>query len=144
MPLKGSTTEANLRRIFAHESQVNRRYLYFAQHAEKEGYHEVAAVFRATAEQETSHAHGTLRFLEQAGDPETGEPIGDTRANLKAAIASENQEAEDLYPQMAATARAEGFEAIAQWLEALSAAEVSHVNRFRQALASIAGGDQDS
>lgn len=136
-PLKGSQTESNLRRIFAHESQVNRRYLYFAQHADKEGYAEIAAVFRATAESETSHAHGTLRFLEQAGDPETGEPIGDTISNLRAAIASETHEAEHLYPEMAATARAEGFEDIAQWLEALSSAEVSHLARFRRALDSI-------
>ncbi len=135
--LKGSRTEVNLRRIFAHESQVNRRYLYFAQNAEKEGRREIAEIFRATAESETSHAHGTLRFLEQAGDPETGEPIGDTRANLRSAIASETEEARDLYPQMAATARAEGFEAIAQWLEALSEAEVSHVDRFRRALESL-------
>ncbi len=135
--LKGSRTEANLRRIFAHESQVNRRYLYFAQNAEKEGRGEIAGIFRAIAESETSHAHGTLRFLEQAGDPETGEPIGDTRANLRAAIASETEEARELYPRMAATARAEGFEAIAQWLEALSEAEVSHVDRFRRALESL-------
>lgn len=138
--LKGTQTEANLRHIFAHESQVNRRYLYFAQHADKEGLPEIAAIFRATAESETSHAHGTLRFLEQAGDPETGAPIGDTLSNLKAAIASETHEARDLYPRMAETARAEGFEDIAGWLDALSEAEVSHINRFKRALANFRRG----
>ena len=36
--LKGSKTEANLKAAFAGESQANRRYLYFAQKADVEGY----------------------------------------------------------------------------------------------------------
>ncbi len=48
--LKGSKTEANLKAAFAGESQANRRYLYFAQKADVEGYNDVATVFRSTAE----------------------------------------------------------------------------------------------
>ena len=48
--LQGSKTEANLKEAFAGESQANRRYLYFAQKADVEGYNDVAAVFRSTAE----------------------------------------------------------------------------------------------
>lgn len=135
--LKGTQTEENLKAAFAHESQVNRRYLYFAQHADKEGYNDVAAVFRATAESETSHAHGTLQFLEEAGDPESGEPFGDTESNLRAAIAGEAREAETMYPEMARMAREEGFEEVARWFEALAKAETSHVNRFRRALETL-------
>ena len=62
--LKGSKTEDNLKAAFAGESQANRRYLYFAQKADVEGYNDVAAVFRSTAEGETGHAHGHLEFLE--------------------------------------------------------------------------------
>src|SRR5689334_11764543 len=51
--LKGSKTEGNLKAAFAGESQANRRYLYFAQKADVEGYNDVAAVFRSTAEGET-------------------------------------------------------------------------------------------
>ena len=36
--LKGSKTEGNLKEAFAGESQANRRYLYFAQKADVEGY----------------------------------------------------------------------------------------------------------
>jgi rubrerythrin len=78
MGLKGSKTEENLKAAFAGESQANRRYLYFAQKADVEGYNDVAAVFRSTAEGETGHAHGHLEYLEECGDPATGEPIGDT------------------------------------------------------------------
>ena len=45
MALKGSKTENNLKEAFAGESQANRRYLYFAQKADVEGYNDVAAVF---------------------------------------------------------------------------------------------------
>ncbi len=80
MSLKGSKTEENLKAAFAGESQANRRYLYFAQKADIEGYNDVATVFRSTAEGETGHAHGHLEYLEEVGDPATGKPIGETKA----------------------------------------------------------------
>ena len=45
MALKGSKTEENLKAAFAGESQANRRYLYFAQKADVEGYNDVSALF---------------------------------------------------------------------------------------------------
>jgi rubrerythrin len=60
--LKGSKTHQNLKDAFAGESQANRRYLYFAKVADVEGYPEVAANFRDTAEGETVHAHGHLDY----------------------------------------------------------------------------------
>ena len=53
MSLKDSQTEQNLKDAFAGESQANRRYLYFAQRADVEGYNDVSIVFRSTAEGET-------------------------------------------------------------------------------------------
>ena len=70
MELKGSATEQNLKDAFAGESQANRRYLYFASKADVEGYNDVAAVFRSTAEGETGHAHGHLEYLAEVGAPE--------------------------------------------------------------------------
>ncbi len=137
MELKGSKTEANLKAAFAGEAQANRRYLYFAVKADVEGYSDVAAVFRSTAEGETGHAHGHLEYLELVGDPVTGLPIGSTRDNLKAAIASETYEYTDMYPAMARTAREEGFEEIADWFETLAKAERSHAHRFQKALDSL-------
>ncbi len=134
MALKGSKTEGNLKAAFAGESQANRRYLYFASKADVEGYNDVAAVFRSTAEGETGHAHGHLEYLEQVGDPATGLPIGATRDNLKSAIAGETHEYTDMYPGMAKAAREEGFEEIADWFETLAKAERSHANKFQRTL----------
>ncbi len=135
--LKGSKTESNLKEAFAGESQANRRYLYFAQKADIEGYNDIASVFRSTAEGETGHAHGHLEFLEASGDPATGLPIGGSLDNLKAAIAGETHEYTDMYPGMARTAREEGFEEIAMWFETLAKAERSHAGRFQKALDTI-------
>jgi rubrerythrin len=132
--LKGSKTEENLKYAFAGESQANRRYLYFAQKADVEGYNDVSTVFRSTAEGETGHAHGHLEFLEKVGDPVTGKPIGNTPDNLRSAIAGETHEYTDMYPGMARTAREEGFDEIAEWFETLAKAERSHAGRFQKAL----------
>ena len=132
--LGGTKTENNLKEAFAGESQANRRYLYFAQKADVEGYNDVAAVFRSTAEGETGHAHGHLEYLEETGDPATGEPIGSTENNLKAAVAGETHEYTDMYPGMAREARDEGFDEIADWFETLAKAERSHAGRFQKAL----------
>ena len=138
MQLKGSKTHGNLKAAFAGESQANRRYLYFAAKADVEGQNDVAAVFRSTAEGETGHAHGHLEFLEATGDPATGLPIGSTAQNLKASIAGETYEYTEMYPGFAKTAREEGFEEIAEWLETLARAEKSHAGRFTQGLDSLA------
>ena len=132
--LKGTKTEDNLKAAFAGESQANRRYLYIAQKADVEGFNDVAAVFRSTAEGETGHAHGHLEYLETVGDPATGLPIGPTQLNLKASIAGETHEYTDMYPGMAKAARDEGFEEVADWFETLAKAERSHANRFQKAL----------
>ena len=137
MKLKGSKTEGNLKDAFAGESQANRRYLYFAQKADVEGYNDVSAIFRSTAEGETGHAHGHLEFLEEVGDPATGKPIGETKDNLVSAVAGETHEYTDMYPGMAKTAREEGFEEIADWFETLAKAEKSHAGKFQKTLDSI-------
>ena len=67
MALKGSKTENNLKEAFAGESQANRRYLYFAQKADVEGYNDVAAVFRSTAE-------AKLALVSPIGFPVAGSP----------------------------------------------------------------------
>ena len=76
-----SKTEKNLQDAFAGESQANRKYLAFAKKADKEGYGQVAKLFRAAAEAETIHAHNHLKELNG---------IKSTRENLEAAISGES------------------------------------------------------
>ena len=135
--LKGSKTEGNLKEAFAGESQANRRYLYFAQKADVEGYPDVAALFRSVAEGETGHAFGHFDFLAEVGDPVTGVAVGPTEDNLKSAIAGETYEYTQMYPGFARQARDDGFSEIAEWFETLAKAEKSHAGRFTNGLQSV-------
>jgi rubrerythrin len=94
-----SRAEDYLKEAFAGESQANRKYLAFAVKADKEGYPQVARLFRAAAEGETVHAHNHLRALKG---------VSGTAQNLEAAIAGETHEFERMYPKMIEAARAEG------------------------------------
>jgi rubrerythrin len=94
-----SKSEEFLREAFAGESQANRRYLAFAQKAEKEGYPQVARLFRAAAEAETVHAHNHLRALKG---------IRSTKQNLEEAISGETHEFKTMYPEMIEAASGEG------------------------------------
>ena len=132
--LNGSKTHDNLKEAFAGESQANRRYLYFAQKADVEGYPDVAGLFRSVAEGETGHAFGHFDFLSEVGDPATGEPVGATADNLKSAVAGETYEYTEMYPGFAKTARSEGFDEVAEWFETLARAEKSHAGRFQKGL----------
>jgi|KBSMisStaDraftv2_1062788.scaffolds.fasta_scaffold1689725_1 rubrerythrin len=128
--LKGSRTHDNLKRAFVTEAVANRRYLYFAHQADVEGYPEIAGLFRDTAEGETGHANGHMEFLKKLGDPATDLPIGSTLKNLESAIAGETSESGVEYPQMAETARAEGFPDVAEWFDTVAQAEKNHSARF--------------
>ena len=94
-----SKTEEQLRDAFAGESQANRKYLAFASAADKEGYPQVAKLFRAAAEAETIHAHNHLKALKG---------IKSTKENLLEAITGETHEFKNMYPAMLKVARTEG------------------------------------
>lgn len=129
--LRGTKTERNLWAAFAGESQARNKYTYFASVARKEGYEQIGAIFLETAEQEKEHAKLHLKAL--GG-------IGDTIANLKAAIEGEGDEWTDMYPTMAKDAREEGFEDIARVLESIGKIERDHQERYKVLLENIESG----
>lgn len=118
-------SEENLREAFAGESQANRKYLAFAQQADKEGYKQVAKLFRAAAEAETVHAHAHLRVL--GGVKSSAE-------NLKEAIAGETHEFKSMYPEMIAVAEAEGQKAAVRSFTFANEVEKIHAGLYQKAL----------
>jgi rubrerythrin len=119
-----ATTEENLKEAFAGESQANRKYLAFAEKAERDGLPNIARLFRTTAEAETIHAHGHLRAL--------GE-IGSTADNLQAAIDGETYEYTQMYPPMLERAKADDHSAKRMFGYAVEAEEV-HAKLYTMAL----------
>ena len=133
--LKGTQTEKNLLTAFCGESQARNRYDYFAKQAKKEGYVLVSKIFEETALQEKEHAKRIFKFLE-GGEVEVkasfpAGKIGTTLENLEAAAQGENYEHSTMYPEFARIAREEGFEEIAECLEAIAVAEKLHEKRYR-------------
>jgi rubrerythrin len=124
-----NTTE-NLKVAFAGESQANRKYLAFARQAQKEGYPQVAKLFRAAAEAETIHA--LAHFTNMGG-------VGSTAENVREAIAGETYEFTEMYPPMVEQALAEGHRA-RHMLGFATAVEKIHAGLFGQALAALESG----
>lgn len=124
-------TSDNLAAAFAGESQANRKYLAFAKKADADGYPQVAKLFRAAAEAETIHAHAHLRVM--GG-------IGETTANLEAAIAGEGHEFQEMYPKFISEAEAEGNKAAEMSFKNANAVEEIHHNLYGKALEAVNGG----
>ena len=128
-----SKTEQNLRDAFAGESQANRKYLAFAEKADKEGYPRTAKLFRAAAAAETVHAHAHLRTLKG---------VGSTADNLKEAIAGETHEFKNMYPGMIQDAEAEGEKAALRSFSYANDVEEVHAELYQKALDSLDNQEQ--
>ena len=142
--IKGTQTEKNLLTSFAGESQARNRYTYFASAAKKEGFIQISDIFTETANQEKEHAKRFFKFLE-GGELEITAAfpagmIGTTLENLKEAAAGEEFEWTKMYPEFAATARQEGFDAIAMVFEMIAVAEKQHEKRYADLAANIEQG----
>ncbi len=124
-----STTE-NLMHAFAGESQANQKYRAFAKKAEREGFANIAKLFRTTAEAERIHAEGHLKALEK---------IGSTADNLQEAIDGETHEFTDMYPPMVDQAVEEGHKAKTMFRFAV-AAEAVHAELYNKALEAVKEG----
>ena len=120
-----SNTHENLQSAFAGESQANRRYLFFAEKAEKERHPQIARLFRATAEAETVHARNHLEVM--GG-------IGATRDNLEAAASGESYEFREMYPAFIEQAKSENNEGAEISFTHANAVEKIHYNLYQKAL----------
>jgi rubrerythrin len=126
-----STTE-NLQEAFAGESQANRKYLAFGKKAEKDGFAQLAKLFRAIAEAETIHAHAHLRVLKE---------VKDSASNVEAAIAGEAHEFQSMYPEFLAAAQEEGNRAAEISFKNALAVEEIHHGMYSEALGKISAGN---
>lgn len=139
--LQGSKTEKNILTAFAGESQARNRYSYYAKVAKKEGYVQISTIFERTAEQERAHAKTLLKFLE-GGEVEItssypATPPGGTVENLENAALGEEHEFENMYPDFADIAEAEGFAVIAATMRSIAVAEKQHAATYRALLGNI-------
>jgi rubrerythrin len=131
----GEKTRKDLTDAFAGESQANRKYLAFAKKAEAEGYYQAARLFRAAAESETIHAHRHLDFI--GG-------VGDTTANLGAAVEGETYEYTEMYPAFMADAAAAGDDNVAQYIKFVTKVEEEHAFLYKDIMDSLGNVEETS
>jgi rubrerythrin len=139
-------TLQNLVKAFIGESQARNRYSYYAKVAKKEGYEQIAGIFLETAEQEKVHAKRLFEHIQEVKKKlnikkdevmvEAGAPTvyGNTIENLKAAIAGENYEHSQMYPEFAQAAKKEGLVKIFSRLLSIAVAETHHEERYKKLL----------
>lgn len=125
-----NNTTNNLKEAFAGESQASQKYLAFSRKAEKEGFRNIAALFRTAAEAERIHAEGHLGAMDG---------IGATAENLKTAIAGETYEFTRMYPPMLKQAEAEGHKA-KRMFDYAAKAEAVHARLYQLALEAVQKG----
>ncbi len=124
-------TEKNLQDAFAGESQANRRYLFFAGKAEKEGHPQIARLFRAAAEAETVHARNHLRTMDG---------VKSTKDNLEAAVGGEHYEFTKMYPGFIEQAKAENNEKAEVSFTYANKVEKIHHGLYQKALNTLGAG----
>ena len=126
-----SKTMDSLAAAFAGESQARNKYTFFAEVARKEGYHYIAKIFEETAENERQHARDHFVMMGH---------LGDTAANLKAAMEGEDYETESMYPEFAKIAEEEGDKKAAMLFKQIGKVEAHHRERYKKLLEMVASG----
>ena len=124
-------TKENLQAAFAGESQANRKYLFFAEKADKEGQPQIARLFRAAAEAETVHAKNHLTVLEG---------IKSTADNVKAAVSGENYEFTKMYPDFIKQAKADKDAKAEKSFTHANAVEEIHHKLYQEAADALTAG----
>ena len=128
-----SNTQENLKVAFAGESQANRRYLFFANKAEKDVHPQIARLFRAAAEAETVHARNHLEAMDG---------IKSTRDNLGVAVEGEHHEFTQMYPSFIEQARAEGNDKAQVSFDYANKVEKIHHGLYQKALKALEAGQK--
>lgn len=125
------TSLDDLKAAFAGESQANRKYLAFAEKAEKDGFPQIAQIFKGAADAEAVHAHNHLRAMNG---------VGTTVENVKGAIEGEHYEFTKMYPPMLEAAKQEGHKKAEISFNWANQVEVIHHKLYTAALKAAESG----
>jgi len=124
-------TEKFLEDAFGGESMAHTKYLAFSDVAEKEGFPNVAKLFRAISYAEQVHATNHARNLGI---------INKTAANLQTAINGENFEVEEMYPAYDAVAKLQNEKGAEQSIHYAISAEKIHSKLYEDAKTKVEQG----
>jgi rubrerythrin len=119
-------TEKNLAYAFAAESKASVRNATFAKKAEREGYSQIAHLFRAISEAESVHARRYLLLMRGK--------IGSTEENLETAFQNEIKANVEEYPKLIKDASDEGKEGVLKAFSQSRDVENGHAELYKKAM----------
>ncbi len=122
-------TAVNLMKAFAGESMARNKYEFFAEMALEEGWHRIAEHFKEAAMNEKYHAMAEFKTYNKLM---YGIELHETLKNLDIAMAGENYEHTQMYPNFAKIAEEEGYKDIARLLKAIAKVEVEHEREYNE------------
>jgi rubrerythrin len=127
-------TLKNMQDAFAGESQAHMKYMVFADRAEREGFPNIARLFRAASYSEQIHATNHLRAM----------GVGKTLENLTGALAGETYEIVSMYPAFIQAAQDEAEKRAQGSMEDAMAAEKVHADLYERAkVSATSSSDMD-
>ncbi len=138
-------TAENLRSAFGGESQAHMRYMIWGDKAEKDGFPNVARLFRAISRAEQAHATGHFRAMKDVGGdhPVTsmaGFGLASTSENLAGAIGGEEFEINEMYPAYLAVAEMQDESGAQRSMHFAISAEKIHAKMFHDAKTAVDNG----
>jgi rubrerythrin len=146
--LEQTATVTNLLAAFEGESNAHSKYVAFAVHADGEGWHGAASLFRAAARAEEIHANNHARVLKQlCAEPKRQiypSEVKSTLENLKAALAGEQYEIDTMYPGFIVEATESDIPIARRSLIWAMEAEKTHARLYAEAIERVEKGLKDS
>lgn len=138
-------TVTNLQSAFGGESMAHMRYLAWAELAEKEGFPNVARLFRAVSRAEQAHATGHFKAMKDEDGPASvvaggGFGFTNTSEALEGAIEGETFEINEMYPAYLEVAKMQGEKAAVRSMEFAEAAEKIHAAMYTEAKEAVDHG----
>lgn len=132
-------TLSNLNKALRGETNASHRYEIFAQKADKEGYTQIAKLFRAVSMAESVHRNNhKAAILNSGGKVDVIEydkvPVGTTKQNLTSQIKGENYETKTMYPEFLKQATVDKLNEAVKSFSYAGNAEPQHEKLFKDAL----------
>jgi len=118
-------TREALEQAYAGEAKASLRLKVYAEKAEKEGYPQIAKLFRVIAFSEEIHGARALKVLKE---------IGSTEANLAQSFESEKGVAEVAYGEFVKLAEAEGNQGAVLHFSQSKDVEETHAKLYKEAM----------
>jgi rubrerythrin len=119
-------TAGNVHKAYVEESKAYQKLQVFAENAEKEGFPQIAHLFRAIGASESIHAQRHFSMLPDS--------VGDTDMNLQRAFHSETGVADLEYQRMLREAHEDGEKTAALMFSQARDVEEGHAKLYKRAL----------